>query len=139
MDCRVVQEWILDSLAEGRLGTNAPDVEIHLAGCTECRHFSEIQFMLDRQLNATISTPHVSQVFRASLMKRIRREPLSVWPGYLPDVAHLAGCFCATALSLIALPFPAGPVVLVALGFTFVTYVVQSTIRGSLEAWEERR
>lgn len=137
MDCREAQEQIVESLAETRPGAKTGDLESHLASCAACRMFSETQFTLHLQLSAAISTPPLSPAFRTSLMKRIRREPLSVWPEFLPDVAHLAGCVCATALCLSLLPFPAGPMMLVGLGFTLVTYFVQSVIRGSLESWEE--
>jgi hypothetical protein len=108
-----------------------------MAGCKACRSFSETQFMLDLQLRAAISAPPLSAAFRASLAKRLRREPVSIWHDILPDVAHVAGCVCATALCLLTLPFAAGPVVLAGLAFTVVTYFVQAVLQGSLEAWEE--
>jgi hypothetical protein len=137
MDCPKAQEQVLESLAETRAGANTPDLDTHLAGCEACRSFSEIQFMLDVQLSAAISVPPLSAAFRASLAKRIRREPLSVWPEFWPDVAHVLGCVCATALCLFMLPFPAGSVMLAGLAFTLVTYFLQAVLRGSLEAWEE--
>jgi putative zinc finger protein len=137
MDCRKAREQILESLAETLPGANTPDLEIHLAGCEACRSFSETQFMLDLQLSAAISAPPLSAAFRNSLAKRVRREPLSIWPEFLPDVAHVVGCFCATALCLSMLPFAAGPVMLAGLAFTLVTYFVQAVLQGSLEACEE--
>ena len=137
MNCPKAQEQILESLAETRAGSNTPDLDTHLAGCEACRSFSETQFMLDLQLSAAISAPPLGAAFRTSLGKRIRRNPLSVWPEFWPDVAHVVGCVCATALCLSLLPFPAGRVTLAGLGFTLVTYFVQSVIRGSLELWGE--
>jgi predicted anti-sigma-YlaC factor YlaD len=139
MDCREAQEQILESLAETRPGANTPDLEAHLAGCKACRSFSESQFMLDLQLRAAISAPPLSAAFRASLAKRLRRESVSVWHEILPDVAHVVGCVCATALCLLMLPFAAGPVIVAGLAFTVVTYFVQTVLQGSLEAWEEDR
>jgi predicted anti-sigma-YlaC factor YlaD len=139
MDCQTAQELILESLAETRLAATTPELEIHLAGCEACRNFSETQRMLDLQLSAAISAPALSPAFRASLAKRVRSEPLSAWPDFLPDVAHITGCVCATALCLSILPFPAGSVMLAGLGFTLGTYFVQTVLRGSLEAWEEGR
>src|SRR5258708_7631695 len=136
MECQTAQELILESLAETRPGATTPELEIHLAGCAACRSFSETQFMLDLQLSAAISAPALSPEFRASLVKRVRREPLSVWPEFLPDVAHITGCTCATAVCLSILPFPVGSVILTGLAFTLVTYFVQTVLRGSLEAWE---
>src|SRR6266481_4372099 len=137
MDCRKAQEQILESLAEPRAGANTPDLDTHLAGCEACRSFSQTQFMLDLQLSAAISAPPFSAAFRTSLAKRIRREPVSAWPEFWPDVAHVAGCVCATALCLFMLPFPAGSVMLAGLAFTLVTFFLQAVLRGFLEAWEE--
>jgi hypothetical protein len=137
MDCQKAQELILDSLADARPGATTPELEIHLSVCRTCRSFSETQFMLDHQLSAAITAPALSPAFRASLAKRVRREPVLVWPEFLPDVAHLTGCVCATALCLSILPFPAGSVILAGLAFTLGTYFVQTVLRGSLEVWEE--
>ena len=137
MDCREAQQQILELLAETWSGASTPDVESHLAGCEICRSFSETQFMLDLKLRATISSPSLSPAFRINLMKKIRRESLSVWPEFLPDLAHLAGCACAASLCFILLPFSAGFIILTASAFTFVTYFVQSVMGGFLEMWED--
>ena len=139
MDCQKAQELILDSLADTRPEATTPELEIHLSGCQACRSFSETQFMLDHQLSATITAPTLSPAFRPSLAKRVRREPVLVWPEFLPDVAHLSGCVCATALCVSILPFPTGSVILAGLVFTLATYFVQTVLRGSLEALEEGR
>jgi len=86
MDCQKAQELILDSLADARPGATTPELEIHLSVCRTCRSFSETQFMLDHQLSAAITAPALSPAFRASLAKRVRREPVLVWPRIL------AGC-----------------------------------------------
>ena len=135
MDCQQVQEEILDSLAEPR--TLEPDVDAHLAGCQACRSFSETQVMLDLRLGAAISAPAMSAAFRGTLMNRVGREPISVWPGFLPDLAHGLGCVLATALCLASLPFPAGVVVLAGFGFALTTYFFQTVLQGSLEDREE--
>ena len=139
MDCREAQEEILESLGETRPAANTPDLETHLAGCEACRSFSETQFMLDLQLSAAISAPPLSAAFRSSLANRLRREPLPIWPEFLPDLAHLAGCFCAIALCLPVVPLAAGAVMLAGLAFTLVTYFAQAALQGCLEAWEEDR
>ncbi len=138
MDCRQTQARILDSLAEFRPVEYTPEMRAHLAGCGECRNFSEAQFALDRQLSAAISAPSLSPLFRSSLAARLRRERLSVWPEFLPDVAHLAGCLCATVLCLVVLPFAARPVLLAGLSFTLVSYFAQTLLQGSLEAWDDK-
>jgi len=139
MDCREADELILESLAETGLDANTQELETHLAGCETCRKFSETQIRLDLQLSDAISAPALSPAFRASLANRVRREPLSVWPDSLPDVGHVVGCMCATALCVFMLPLPAGSVMLAGLVFTLVTYFIQAVLRGSLETWEESR
>jgi hypothetical protein len=139
MDCREAREQILEHLAERQTDEKAADLVGHLAGCETCRSFFETQAKLDEQLSAAISAPPLSPGFRKSLLKKIHREPLSVWTEFLPDAAHLAGCISATALCVAILPFSTGPIVLAGVAFTLVTYFVQSVVRGSLEAWEEDR
>ncbi len=137
MDCQTAQEQILESLAESQPRVASPELEGHLAGCEGCRGFAQTQIVLDLQLSAAISAPALSPTFHASLMKRVRSEALSGWSEFLPDVAHIAGCVCATALCLYMLPLPSGMVVLAGLAFTLVTYFVQTVLRGSLETWDE--
>jgi hypothetical protein len=133
MDCKKAQELILESLAETQVAEDMPDLNTHLAGCDTCRSFSEVQGRLDAGLGEVIVAPSLSPAFRASLMKAVRREPLSVWPESLPDVAHLAGGVFATVLCAPLLPFSVSEVMLGGLGFTLVTYLLQTVIRGSLE------
>jgi hypothetical protein len=137
MDCREAQERILESLAEPRTAANAAGLDPHLAECDACRRFFETQLKLDLRLSLAISAPPLSPRFRKSVMEHLRREPYYLWPESLPDKAHLAGCICATVLSILILPFPAGSILLAGLAFTLVTYFAQSAIRGSLETWEE--
>ena len=136
MDCPETREQILDSLTERRAGVIG-DLERHLSGCDGCRSLAETQRKLDSQLSLAISAPPLSPQFRRSLMKKVRRESLYVWPEFLPDKAHLAGCVCATALSIPILPFSAGRIITAGLAVTLVTYFLQSAIRGSLELWDE--
>lgn len=136
MNCFKAQEQILETLTEGHPLENQLDLKGHVAGCDACQAFLETQISLDRQLTAAMTASALSPAFRASLARRIRREPLTAWPEFLPDFAHVAGCACATAVCVTVLPFPAATVILAGAAFTLVTYFVQTTIRGSLEALE---
>ena len=138
MDCFEAQEQILEALAESQPGEIPFGLKSHLADCEICREFVEVQSSLDRQLTTLITAPVLSPTFRASLAKRVRREPLSAWPEFLPDAAHMVGCVCATVLCLAMLPFPAAPMIVAAGAFTLVTYFVQTAIRGSLETLDNR-
>jgi hypothetical protein len=139
MDCPDAQEQILDSLAAPRTAARGADLDRHIAECDQCRRFFQAQQQLDLQLNLTISAPSLSPRFRQSVMENLRPQSCELWPEFLPDSAHFAGCICATALSIWILPFPAGSIFLAGLAFTLVTYCVQSVVRGSLESWEEGR
>lgn len=137
MDCQKAREYILESLAAPRLGAKPADLEAHLALCGTCRRFSETQLRLDSLLSREISPRPPSPQFRISVMKKVRREPYSIWHESLPDKAHLLGCICATALSIPVLPFPATSTLFAGTAFTLVTYFLQSIIWGSLELWDE--
>jgi hypothetical protein len=137
MGCQEAQEQILESLTEPRLGGNSAGLDHHLAECDNCRRFFEIQRHLDSQLSLAIAAPPLNPQFRKSVMEKTRREPYSIWHELLPDKAHLAGCVCATSLSIWILPFSAGSIFLAGLVFALATYFVQSAFRGALETWEE--
>ena len=137
MDCREAQEQILESLTEPRLGGNSAELDRHMARCDNCGRFFETQRHLDLQLSLAISARPLNPRFRKSVMQQARREPYSIWHELLPDKAHLAGCVCATALSIWILPFSAGSIFLAGLVFTLATYFIQSALRGALETWEE--
>lgn len=133
MECREAQERILESLALSGRRPETLGLEGHLAGCDACRSFREIQAALDRQLSAVMAPPSPSLAFRAAVLKRIRRDPLAVWPESLPDLAHLAGGVFATALCVWMLPFRADTVILAGMGFTLATFFLQAVIRESFE------
>jgi predicted anti-sigma-YlaC factor YlaD len=137
MDCLEAQEQILDSLAAPQRGASSPDLYNHLAECDKCRRFFKIQQQLDLQLGLAISAPSLNPRFRQSVIENLRREPFYLWPEFLPDRAHFAGCICATALCIWMLPFSAGSILSAGLIFTLVTYFIQSVVRSSLETWEE--
>jgi hypothetical protein len=136
MDCPEAREHILDSLTERRADVPG-DLAHHLAGCDDCRAFDETQRKLDSQLSIAISAPPLNPRFRRSLMKRARRESRYIWPEFLPDKAHLAGCVCATALSIPILPFSSASIITAGLAVTLVTYFLQSAIRATLEILDE--
>jgi RNA polymerase sigma-70 factor, ECF subfamily len=139
MNCLESQQQILEALTEGHPFETQLDLKSHLGGCEDCQAFLEAQTRLDRQLAATLAAPALSPAFRTSLAKKIRHEPLTVWPEFLPDTAHIAGCIGATVVCLAVLPFPAATIALAGTAFTLVTYFFQTAIRSSLESLEEER
>ena len=133
MDCQEVRESILESFAEPLGADRRLATEDHIATCETCRSFAEIQRVLDARLAAAMPTTCLNAGFRTSLRKSIRRDLVSAWPDFLPELAHLAGCSIAVALSVILLPLPAGNVILVGVAFTGSTYFLQTALRTSLE------
>src|SRR5260370_28514640 len=118
MDCQEVRESILESLVEPLGAGQRQAMDSHIATCGTCRRFAEIQRVLDARLAAVVPAARLSAGFRKSLRERIRRDPLSAWPDFLPDLAHLTGCSVATGVSVFLLPLPAGPVILAGGGVT---------------------
>lgn len=137
MDCRDAREQILDSLTLTREARNTAEFEHHLACCEACRSFRELHLELDRQLTSAIPPPQLRSQFRRSVMARLRRDRFDFWFDSMPDIAHLAGCTCATAASVWLLPFSAVSTLSAGLAFTLASYVLQCIVRGSIEAWEE--
>jgi hypothetical protein len=137
MDCQEVRESILESLVEPLGAGQRQAMDSHIATCGTCRRFAEIQRVLDARLAAAVPAARLSAGFRKSLRERIRRDPLSAWPDFLPDLAHLAGCSVATGVSVFLLPLPAGPVILAGAALTGLTFFLQAALRASLDGLEE--
>jgi len=136
MDCQEVQESILESLAEPLGADRRLATEDHIATCETCRSFAEIQRELDARLAAATPTMCLSAGFRTSVRKRIRRDLVSAWPDFLPELAHLAGCLVAIGVSVFLLPLPAGTVIMAGAAFTGLTYFLQTVLRTSLDGLE---
>ena len=136
MDCSEVQESILESLVEP-LGTDHRlATEDHIAACETCRRFAEIQRKLDVRLAEAKPTTCLSAGFRTSLRKRIRRDLVSAWPDFLPELAHLAGCVVVIGGLVFLLPLPARAVILWGAVFTGLTYFLQTVLRTALDGLE---
>jgi hypothetical protein len=136
MDCQEAQESILESLVEPLGAGQRQAMDNHIATCGTCRSFAEIQRVLDARLAAAVPTARLSAGFRTSLRERMRRDPVSAWPDFLPDLAHLAGCSVATGVSVFLLPLPAGSVILACAAFTALTFFLQAVLRASLDGLE---
>jgi anti-sigma factor RsiW len=136
MDCQQARESILESLVEPLGAAERQAVELHTTTCETCRSFAEIQRTLDARLAAALPAAVLSAGFRKSLKSRMRRDPGSAWPDFLPDLAHLAGCSVATGVSVFLLPLPAGSVILAGAAFTGLTFFLQAVVRASLDGLE---
>lgn len=136
MDCQYAQESILESLVEPLDPEQSMALERHSAGCVACRSFAETQRTLDARLAHALPPAHLSPAFRTRLKTRIRRDPLSSWPEFLPDLAHLGGCLAALAILEFILPRYSGTVALAGAAFTGLTYFLQAALRSSLDSTE---
>ena len=136
MDCQEVELNIVESFVEPFTTERRLAMEDHLASCGACRSFAQTQHLLDVRLAAAFPPPLLGPAFRIALKKRVRRDPVSAWPDFLPDLAHLIGCALAIVLSAFLLPRHSGTVVLAGAAFTGATYFLQAVIRASLERIE---
>src|SRR3974390_2730497 len=136
MDCQQAQESILESFIEPFDQEQGMALERHFAICDVCRHFAETQRKLDARLAEAFPAVHLSPAFRTGLKALIRRDPLSSWPDFLPDLAHLGGCLAALVILELALPRYSGTIVLASAAFTGLTYFFQAVLRGSLDSTE---
>jgi len=137
MDCREAQETILESFDQAASSDKERDLDVHLSVCAGCGHFARVQRMIDCHLAAAISVPRLSPGFRVAVKARIRRQEQTLWPDWLPDLAHLAGSVVAIGLSAVVLPFPLVATVTTGAGLAVVSYFLQTELVGSLAEPEE--
>jgi hypothetical protein len=138
MNCDEVRQMVLDSLIGPIRAEFYVLMETHIAGCDACRRFADVQRALDTRLTAVVPVVTLSSGFRSSLRQRISSRQISIWPEFLPDVAHLIGCVFGVVLLLLLFPGHSRSVLLAGAGFTAVTYFLQAVLRSSLERLEPR-
>ena len=137
MDCQNAQESILELLMEPSDPELGTALERHLESCEVCRSFAETHRKLDARLAEAFPAEHLSPAFRTGVRARIRKDPLSSWPDFLPDVAHLGGCVAALVILEFALPPRySETIALATAAFTGLTYFLQAILRSSLDSTE---
>jgi anti-sigma factor RsiW len=136
VDCQQAQETILEWLIEPLDEEQTMALERHLASCEICRSFAETQRKLDARLAEAFSGADLSPAFRTRLKARIGRDPVSSWPDFLPDLAHVGGCVAATLVLVFVLPLYSGTVILASCAFTALTFFLQAVLRGFLDSLE---
>lgn len=134
MDCQQAQGTILESLIEPLDREQSIALERHFANCEICRSFAETQRKLDARLTEAFSGADLSPAFRTQLKARIGRDPVSSWPDFLPDLAHVGGCVAATVVLVFVLPLYSGTVILAGCAFTALTLFLQAVLRGFLDS-----
>lgn len=132
MECRHVQDTILDSLIERTALTSA--VDAHLAACPACAAFAARQMSIDAGLRQALVAPHLSARLRADLRERIAQESRPLWRDGLPDVVHFASCGVMTVVSVLILPFHPMTVLAIGAGATLLSHAVLTTMHGTLDA-----
>ena len=133
MDCREIQESLLESL-EGTLSPpEKSQLDRHLAECPGCTQFAVLQRQLDLRLHEEITAPQLSSGFRAGLLAHIARQRREPWPDWLPDVAHFAGSGVAIGLCTVLLPLPVPVVLGTGALVAFLTYALQTLLLSALE------
>ena len=133
MDCREIQERILDSLEGALSPLEKSQLDRHLVECPECTQFAVLQRQLDLWLHDEIAAPQLSAGFRTSLLARIARQGREPWPDWLPDAAHFAGSGVAIGLCALLLPLPVPVVLGAGVLVAFLTYSLQTLLVSALE------
>lgn len=137
MDCRKIQESLLESI-EGTLSAlDKSQLDHHLAECPECKQFGVLQSQLDHRLREEITAPQLSPGFRSGLLADIARQRREPWPDWLPDVAHFAGSGVAIGLCTLLLPLPVPVVLGMGALVAFLTYELQTILLSALERQTE--
>ncbi len=137
MDCREIQEGLLESFESALSPQEKRQLEHHISECPECARFAVLKNQFDLRLREEITAPPLSSGFRADLFARVAQQRREPWPDWLPDVAHLAGSGVAIGLCTLLLPLPV-PVVLGAGGVVaFLTYALQTLLVSALEQQAE--
>lgn len=137
MDCERIQEDVLESLIEPHPPAIHAAIEAHLRTCKACARFAAQQTRVDASLRAALAVPMLSPRVRAIVRQRIRREPSSVWPDWLPDVVHFASCGLVTIVSLVVLPFNPAVVLALATGATMLSHALLTAAHGTLDAADD--
>ena len=132
MNCKHVQQALLDSLDFPIPVELDQAMNNHTRSCEACRRFAEQQRALDVRLTAVMPVVSLSSGFRSSLRVRLGDRRVPNWPESLPDIAHLAGCGLAMLLLLVALPQYSGAILAGGMGFTAVTYFLQAVLRDAM-------
>ena len=137
MDCRSVEEAILDSLENAGADSVQREIDSHLVSCPACTAFAARQRRVDAQLSAMLVPPELSPGFRKALRKRIRRDAMQLWADSLPDKVHFLSCGFATVVCAILMPFHPAVVLSAGTAATAVTYLLMTTVRNFFESAEE--
>jgi predicted anti-sigma-YlaC factor YlaD len=137
MDCRSVEEAILDCLENAGTASVQREIDVHLAGCPACTAFAARQQSVDAQLSRMMVSPELSPGFRKALRNRIRREAMQLWADSLPDKVHFLSCGFATVMSAILMPFHPAAVLSAGAAATVVTYLLMTAVRTFFDSAEE--
>jgi predicted anti-sigma-YlaC factor YlaD len=137
MDCRNVEEAILDSLEKAAGASRQLEIDAHLSGCPACTAFAVRQRRVDARLSSMLVPPEMSPEFRTVLRKRIRREAMQLWADSLPDKVHFLSCGIATVMCAILMPFHPAAVLTTGAAATGLTYVLMTAVRTFFESAEE--
>jgi predicted anti-sigma-YlaC factor YlaD len=137
MDCRSVEEAILDALENAGTASVQHEIYVHVAGCPACAAFAARQERLDARLGGMLTPPELSAAFRKTLRKRIRRETMQLWADSLPEKVHFVSCGMATVLCAIVMPFHPAAVLGAGAAGTVLTYILMAVVRNFFESAEE--
>jgi hypothetical protein len=130
MDCRTVQEEILECVDQSALSVGA---RAHVSACQACAAFAAAQADVDARLSRALVPPRLSSNFRGALHSRIAAERRTWVRDAAPDMLHFISWGVLTVAT--ALFLSVDPLFVFVGGATTAlsTYVVLSAVRSSFE------
>jgi hypothetical protein len=133
MNCEECKDKILDLFDRAGAEKVSLNAEAHMAVCTDCAAFMRKQTTIDTRLAALLIPPEMSDQFETELLKEIRQNRKRCNSEVLPDVVHFATCAVATIVCAFVLPIAAPNVFAAGIITAFLTYVLMTMIRDSLQ------
>ena len=133
MECRTVQEMILEALDEGTSNVSNSVLEVHLATCSVCAAFLAKQRAVDQQLSMCFVPPELDPAFRSRLRRRIAQEKTAPWWDALPDMIHFATLAAGTLLCASLLPIEPSATMGAGGVLAVLSYVALAALRSAFD------
>jgi predicted anti-sigma-YlaC factor YlaD len=134
MECTRVREALLEQPVGPMDAALLGGVDVHLAGCEDCRRLQQALARLDDGLTRRLVPPALDAGFRTRLQARVARERRHVWADWIPAAVHFASCGAATAALVAYVPNRAGVVIAAAVAITLFGHFLLTAAQGALDA-----
>ena len=128
-----MKDKILDSFDRSEAEKVSPEVEAHLADCSDCATFARKQATIDTCLIALLVPSEISDKFGVELFEKISLNRRRLFSDVLPDVLHFVTCAITTIICVFVLPIAASNVFAAGIITTSLTYMLMAMIRDSIQ------